>query len=215
MAQRSLLRDHHPTGPPATQLIVIGASAGGLQPLRMIVEALPTELDAAVLVVVHVSSTGTSVLPQILDRGSDLDVAAATDGAELRPGGVFVARPDRHILVERGHIRCTRDPRENGHRPAIDPLFRSAAGAYGQACCGVILSGTRDDGTAGLAEIKRRGGIALVQDPDEAEYSAMPSNARAGADVDAVLPAAAIAPELVRLAGAHAEIPEDEQEVPG
>jgi len=193
------LTEPQTTAAPPTRLIVIGASAGGLQPLRTVIEALPAQLAATVLVVVHVSATGTSVLPHILSRAGTLRVETAQDGLALRPGQLTVAPPDRHLVVEDGHVRLLRGARENGHRPAIDPLFRSAAEGYGAACCGVLLSGARDDGTAGLAEVKRHGGVALVQEPQEAQYGDMPANAIAGAAVDAVLPAAAIGPALVRL----------------
>jgi two-component system chemotaxis response regulator CheB len=197
------------TDAPATRLVVIGASAGGLAPLRTIVEALPPDFPAAVLAVIHVASTGTSVLPQILDRASHLEVLPADEAHEIRPGRLIVAPPDRHLVVEDGHVNTNRGPRENGHRPALDPLFRSAAAAYGPACCGVVLSGARDDGTAGLAEIKRQGGCTLVQDPAEALYPAMPSNALAGSAVDAVLPAAAIAAVLMQLAGGEQAFPRE------
>jgi two-component system, chemotaxis family, protein-glutamate methylesterase/glutaminase len=191
---------------PAVDVIAIGASAGGLQPLRAIVAGLPSDLPACVLVVLHIASTGTSVLPQILARVTGLEVVRAEDGVELKPGRVIVAPPDRHLLVEDGHVRLDRGPRENGHRPAIDPLLRSLGKAYDSRCAGVILSGTRDDGTLGLAELKRCGGMAIVQDPTEAEYPGMPANAMAGTDVDGVLGAAAIASALVDLARGDGEV---------
>jgi two-component system chemotaxis response regulator CheB len=200
------LTDSHVTDAPATELIVIGASAGGLQPLRAIMEALPADLNAAILVVLHIPSTGNSVLPRILARSGALEVVAAEEDVAIEPGRVIVARPDRHLLVIGGRACVDRGPRENGHRPAIDPLFRSAAAAYGAACCGVILSGTRDDGTAGMAEIKAHGGVALVQDPDEALYPGMPDSAIAGAAVDAVLPVAALAAELERLVAGRGQV---------
>jgi two-component system chemotaxis response regulator CheB len=189
--------------PSATQpvdVIGIGASAGGLQPLRAIVAALPEDFAASVLVVVHVAATGTSVLPQILGRATDLEVLPAQDDLELRPGRVVVATPDRHLTVEDGRVRTSRGPRENGHRPSIDPLLRTLAAGYGPRAAGVILSGARDDGTQGLAEIKRQGGVALVQDPAEAEYPGMPASALAAAPVDGVLAAADIAAALFDLA---------------
>lgn len=140
----------------------------------------------------HIAATGTSVLPSILDRASELPVVAATNGATLEAGWVYVAPADHHMLVEDGHIALTQTPRENGHRPAIDPAMRSAADAYGAAATGVILSGTRDDGTAGLLAIKAAGGLAVVQDPDEAVYAAMPQSALDHVEVDAVLPVARI-----------------------
>jgi two-component system chemotaxis response regulator CheB len=184
---------------PAVETIAIGASAGGLRPLQAIVAQLPGDLEACVIVVVHVSATGTSVLPQILARAGTLEVLGAEDGLELRPGRVIVATPDQHVLVDGGRVRLSRGPRENGHRPAIDPLMRSVAHAFGPRGAGVILSGARDDGTQGLAEIKRRGGIAFVQDPAECEYPSMPSNAIAATVVDAVLPASDIAAALAAL----------------
>jgi two-component system chemotaxis response regulator CheB len=188
-----------PGAAPPTKLIVIGASAGGLLPLRTIAEALPAGLAATVLVVMHVSSTARSLLPDILRRATRVGVAAATDDMIIELGQMLVAPPDRHLIVHDGHVRLTRGPRENGHRPAVDPLFRSAARFYGAACCGVILSGARDDGALGLAEVKRCGGVTIVQDPDEAPYPGMPSSAIAGTAVDFTLGAAAIGPELVRL----------------
>ena len=181
------------------EVIAVGASAGGLQPLRAIVAGLPGDFPATLLVVLHVAATGTSVLPQILGRAGEIEVVAAEDGLALRPGLVVVAQPDHHLLVDDGRVRLTRGPRENGHRPSIDPLMRSLAEGYGARAAGVIVSGTRDDGSLGLAEIKRRGGRAIVQDPEEAEYSGMPANAMAGTQVDAVLPVADIAPALVAL----------------
>jgi two-component system chemotaxis response regulator CheB len=184
----------------AVDVIGIGASAGGLGPLRQVVGGLPPDLPAAVLVVLHVAATGTSVLPDILRRSSEMEVCRAEDGLELRDGIVVVAPPDRHLVVEGQHVRLTRDVRENGHRPAIDPLLRSLARNFDGHSAGVILSGTRDDGTLGLAELKRAGGVAIVQDPEEAEYAGMPANAMAGCDVDAVLSCAEIAPALTALA---------------
>jgi two-component system chemotaxis response regulator CheB len=182
---------------PAIEVIGIGASAGGLLPLRTLVAALPQDLRATVIVVLHVAATGTSVLPQILARSTGMVVVAAEDGLPVSPGEIVVARPDRHVVVDDGIVRMTRGPRENGHRPAIDPLLRSIAEGYGAAAAGVILSGARDDGTQGLAEIKRRGGLALVQEPADAEYPSMPANAMAGTAVDGALSPAALAAALV------------------
>ncbi|HEU4976074.1 MAG TPA: chemotaxis protein CheB [Baekduia sp.] len=186
--------------PAPSSLVVIGASAGGLAPLRTIARALPPGFPGAVLVVVHLASTASSVLPQILARVSDLAVEAADDGAQLRPGRMLVAPPDRHLTVEDGVVRVTRGPRENGHRPAVDPLFRSAAEVYGAACRAVILSGSRDDGAVGMAQVKARGGVTIVQDPSQAEHDGMPAHALAATDVDLVLGADDIGPTLVRLA---------------
>lgn len=192
--------------PAPVAAIGIGASAGGLKPLREVVGALPADLPAAVFVVLHIAATGTSVLPQILQRGSRLDVVRAEDGMEVRRGRVYVAPPDRHLVVETGHeqggalrVCLTRGPRENGHRPAIDPLLRSLAAAFGPRAAGLILSGTRDDGTLGIAQIVQAGGRALVQDPDEAEYPSMPATAISASAIDAALPAAELAAALTAL----------------
>jgi len=180
-------------------IIVIGASAGGVQALCDVVEVLPPGLPAAVLVVLHLSPHGRSVLPSILARSSCLPAMHPSDGEKLQPGRIYVAPPDRHLALDDGRVRLTRNASENGHRPAIDVLFRSAARAYGSRVVGVVLTGNLDDGTAGLAAIKLCGGVAVVQDPREADYPAMPENAIANVDVDHVLPVAEIGPLLDRL----------------
>lgn len=161
---------------------------------------LPGDFSADVLVVLHVAAIGTSVLPQILDRVCPLEVLRGADGIELGRGRVIVAPPDHHLLVQDGHVVLGRGPRENGHRPAIDPMMRSVAQAYGPAAAGLILSGARDDGTLGLAQIKRAGGVALVQDPEDCEYPSMPINAMAATAVDAALPVPELAGLLAELA---------------
>jgi len=170
-----------PEARPAIQreIVVIGASAGGVEALGKLVERLPPELPAAVFVVLHVLPGGTSVLPQILDRKSRIQAAAAIDGETVERGRIYVAPPDHHMLVADGRVHLTRGPRENGRRPAVDPLFRSAAREYGQRTIGVVLSGALDDGTAGLRMISDRGGATLVQEPGEALYPSMPSSALA------------------------------------
>jgi two-component system, chemotaxis family, protein-glutamate methylesterase/glutaminase len=158
-------------------IVVVGASAGGVEALRTLAERLPPELPAAVFVVLHVLPSGTSVLAEILDRSSPLSAVAASDGDPIERGRIYVAPPDHHMLIERDRVRLTRGPRENGHRPAADPLFRSAARAYGRRVVGVVLSGALDDGTAGLKLITQAGGEALVQDPADALYPSMPQSA--------------------------------------
>jgi two-component system chemotaxis response regulator CheB len=174
-------------------LVVIGASAGGVETLRRVVADLPTDLPAAFCVVVHIAPGSPSALAKILSRGGPLPCRPAQDGATLRPGEILVAPPDRHLEVEDGHVRLTVGPRENGHRPAVDTLFRSASRAFDGRVIGVVLSGTRDDGSAGLAVIKSRGGGAIVQDPQEALYGGMPASALANVRVDAVVPSEQIA----------------------
>jgi two-component system chemotaxis response regulator CheB len=184
-------------------VVVVGASAGGVEALRNLVGALPREFGAPVLIVLHVPSTG-SVLPQILDRAGPLRARHAEDGKPLEPGFIYVAPPNCHLVVEYGVAFLNRGPHENGHRPAIDPLFRTAAAAYGEHATGVILSGALDDGTVGLLAIKNAGGATLVQDPEEALYPSMPSNAIAHVRPDYVLPVNDIADTLVRLVEASA-----------
>jgi two-component system chemotaxis response regulator CheB len=184
---------------PTRDLIVIGGSAGSLDVLKMLVRGLPPDLPAALCITRHITSHAPNVLPQILAKHATLPTLSAVDGAELRPGHIYVAPPDHHLLVAPGHVRVTRSATENRFRPAIDPLFRSAALAYGPRVVGVILSGALDDGTAGLWAVKQRGGIAIVQDPQEAQHSSMPQSAMTYVPVDYCLAAAAIAPRLIHL----------------
>jgi two-component system chemotaxis response regulator CheB len=174
--------------PAGRDIIAIGASAGGVQALCSVIESLPPGLEAAVFVVLHVAPHGRSALPAILSRSSCLPAVHPADGEEVQPGRVYVAPPDRHLTIEEGRIRLSRNASENGHRPAIDVLFRSAARAYGPRVVGVVLTGNLDDGTAGLAAIKRCGGAAVVQDPKDADYPSMPESAIANVRVDHVAP---------------------------
>ena len=182
------------TGRPlgAADLVVVGASAGGGSALEDLVAGLAPTMRAAVLVVLHVPATGVSVVPDVLRRAGAVDVDAAVDRMPLRRGRVLVAPQDRHLLVDGATVRLSRDARVNGHRPAIDPLFESAARAFGPRVLGVLLSGTLDDGVAGLGAIREAGGVAAVQDPDEAAHSGMPRAAIAAGVVDHVLPVAAL-----------------------
>jgi len=178
-------------------IIVIGASAGGLQPLRLILSGLPADLPAAVFVVLHVGAS--SHLTQILARHTALPVHAATSGTTIEPGHVYVAVPNCHLLLHDQHLLLRRGPRENLTRPAIDPLFRSAACTFARHVIGVLLSGTMNDGTAGLIAIKRCGGLAVVQNPDDAAYPEMPNSALHHVLVDHVVAAADMPPLLSRL----------------
>jgi two-component system, chemotaxis family, protein-glutamate methylesterase/glutaminase len=189
-------------------LVVIGASAGGVEALKAVASRLPRDLPAAVCIVLHIAPTSTSALAVILARAGELPCRPATDGEVLRPGHILVAVPDHHLIVEDGTARVTVGPRENNHRPSIDTLFRSAAHAHGRGVVGVVLSGTRDDGSAGLALIKSHGGAAVVQDPEDALYPGMPSNAIAHVAVDAVAPAALVADAIVALVHG-APLPDD------
>lgn len=180
-------------------VVVIGASSGGVEATRDLVAGLPPDLPAAVFVVIHVLQGAPSVLPRILDRAGPLEAVHPEDGEPVGRGRVYVAPPGRHLLVERDRIRLSYGPKENRHRPAVDALFRSAAVAYGPRCVGVVLTGARDDGTAGLMAIKRRGGVAVVQDPTDALFDGMPGSALRHVDVDHCLPLENVPPLLARL----------------
>jgi two-component system, chemotaxis family, protein-glutamate methylesterase/glutaminase len=185
---------------PVRDIVVVGFSAGGIEPLLRLVEALPADFPGAVFVVHHFPPQSVSALPHILQRATALDVVQAVDGDDIVPGRICVARPDQHLVLTGGRVRCTNGPREQGHRPGIDPLFRSAARTFGSRVVGVILSGTLDDGTVGLVEIKARGGLALVQEPEEAAYPGMVMSALRNAAVDRVAPARELAAILDRVA---------------
>lgn len=192
-------------------LVVIGASVGGMEALTRIFSDLPAGFPAAILVVTHVGARN-SLLPELLARTSALPVRHAQDREPIGPGRILLAPPDQHLLVTiaAGHatVELTRGPRENHTRPAIDPLFRSAAAALGPQVVGVILSGYLDDGTAGLQAIKACGGIALVQEPGEAAAPSMPQSALRHVAVDRCLPIAGIAPALLALvSGQPAPLP--------
>ncbi len=185
---------------PGRDIIVVGASAGGVEALMGFARCLPRNLPAAVFVVLHLPSDAKSVLPQILDRAGPLPAARAVDGESIEHGRIYVAPPDFHLLLEPGRVRLSRGPRENHHRPAVDPLFRSAARFYGPRVVSVVLSGTLDDGASGTFAVKMRGGVAIVQNPAEALFSSMPESAATYAEVDRSLPVAEMGPLLARLA---------------
>jgi two-component system chemotaxis response regulator CheB len=185
---------------PGRDIIVVGASAGGVEALATLARGLPADFPAAMFVVLHVPPHGTSVLPKIISRAGRLPATHAWDGESIRPGRIYVAPPDRHLLLKLGHVRVVRGPTENSHRPAIDPLFRTAARCFGRRVIGVVLSGLLDDGTAGLLAIKERGGIAVVQHPDDALFPSMPRSALDNVDVDHAVPIAELAALLLRLA---------------
>ena len=173
---------------PSSKIVVIGASAGGIEALGELVRALPADFGAPILVVLHIPRDVPSLLPAVLARAGTVKTKTAEDGERVRNGTLYAAPPDRHLVIEAdGTLRTPRGPRENRHRPAVDPLFRSAALAYGPDAIGIILSGSLDDGTAGLLAIHQRGGITIVQDPKEAAYPGMPESAIANVEVDHVL----------------------------
>lgn len=189
--------------PPATgrqhhDIVVFGASTGGVEALALLVQALPRDLPAAIFVVLHLSPEVPSHLPEILNRHSRLPARHPRDGEPIQLGHIYVAPPDRHLLLEGGVVRVVRGPRENRHRPAVDPLFRTAALAYGPRVIGVVLTGALDDGTAGLYAIKQRGGVAIVQDPRDAMIASMPESALEYVAVDYCVPLHELAPLLAR-----------------
>jgi two-component system chemotaxis response regulator CheB len=180
-------------------IIVIGASVGGVEALSSLVAQFPEDLAATIFVVQHISPTVISQLAQILDRAGPLLASMAQDCESFESGHIYVAPPDHHLLVKQGYLRVTRGLRENRVRPAIDPLFRSAAVAYGARVIGIVLTGLQNDGTSGLLAIKRCGGIAMVQDPTDALYPDMPLNALEQVEVDYCVPVLKMGAILYRL----------------
>ena len=184
---------------PRHDVIVIGASAGGVEALITLVGSLPADLPAAIFLVLHIPAQSPSLLPDILNRVGPLHALHPVDGQTIQYGHIYVAPPDHHLMIEEGIVRVIRGPKENRHRPAIDPLFRSAARTYGTRVVGIILTGSMDDGTAGLLAIKRRGGKTIVQDPQDALFSSMPQSAIAHVEVDHVMPLSDMGPLLTQL----------------
>ena len=166
-------------------IVVIGTSAGGLEALDELVGRLPTDLRAAIFIVQHMAPhhSGEPLLRR-LSRHQAFQPKLARHGEFFKPGRIYIAPPDSHLLVKATKMLVTKGARENRHRPGIDPLFRSAAAAHGARVIGIVLTGMLDDGTAGLIAIKKCGGVAVVQDPREAAYSGMPISALDHADVD-------------------------------
>ncbi|MFL5341818.1 MAG: chemotaxis protein CheB [Gemmataceae bacterium] len=180
-------------------IIVVGTSSGGVEVLVQLVGGLPGGLPATIFVVCHFPSNWRSVLPDILSRSGPLLAQHARDGDATHPGHIYVAPPGSHMLVEDGRVRLSNGPRENNHRPAIDPLFRSAARVYGRRVVGVVLTGALSDGVAGLLAVRAAGGVAVVQDPKDARVPSMPLLAMQVAGADFVVPAHALAARLVEL----------------
>jgi two-component system chemotaxis response regulator CheB len=195
---------------PTTDIVVLGASAGGVEALSRLVSALPADFPAAIFVVIHFPESSISALPSILSRRGPLKAKHALDGERIEQGTIYVAPPGRHMLLGQDRIRLVVGPRENGNRPAIDPLFRTAARAYGPSVIGVLLTGMLDDGTIGMSAIKRHGGVTIVQDPADAMFGDMPRNALQLVNVEYVLPLDRIAPTLAELVGRETPAWEEE-----
>lgn len=181
------------------RIIVVGTSAGGVEALQVIARGLPADLPAAILIVMHCSPQGPYLLPNILGAAGPVVVAATVDGALIESGKIYIAPPDHHMLVNGNRLCLSKGPKENRSRPAIDPLFRTAAAAYGSRVIGVVLTGGLDDGTAGLSAVKESGGTTIVQDPADALYPSMPTSALKYVGADHTVPLVEIAPLLTLL----------------
>lgn len=194
---------------PARGIVTIGASAGGIEALQRLMGALAGDLSAAVCLVLHIPATSHSVLAQIIGRQTTLAVTPAAGGERLQEGHVYVAPPDRHLRVHGGRLELDRGPKENGVRPAVDPLFRSAAVAYRERAIGVVLSGALSDGAGGASAIADAGGAVLVQDPADAAVPSMPESALAAVPAAVAMSATELAGEIARRA---AQFPESAPE---
>ena len=203
MAKNSLPNKEKDNGMDAANefrhVVVMGASTGGFEAFKRIVKDLPPDFETPVFMVWHMSPDVLGVLPQVLNRVNKIYAAHPYDNEKIISNRIYVAKPDHHLLLNDGRIRITRGPKENRFRPAIDPLFRSAAYSYGPGTIGVVLSGALDDGSAGLWTIKDYGGVAVVQDPSDAEVSSMPDNAIQQVTVDHIVPVSRIGELLVHL----------------
>ena len=195
-------------------VIVVGASSGGVEVLTKLVEGLPEDLPAAVFIVLHVRPDAPSRLPTILNRAGQLPAAHAVNEEPIRRGRIYIAPPGMQTYVQRGRIAVRRGPQENDHRPSIDALFRTAAHHYGPRVIGVVLSGLLDDGTAGLLAIKKAGGTTVAQHPQDAQFPDMPANAIEAVGPDFILPIRDLAPMLVELSATDVEVSSLPSEVP-
>ena len=180
-------------------IVVIGCSVGGVEALQTIVAGLPENFPAAIFVVLHISPQTHSLLPEILNRAGKLSAKHPIQGEQIKRGRIYIAPPDHHLIIEDGRIVLSRGPKENRHRPSVDPLFRSAARAYGRQVIGIILTGSLDDGTVGLQAVKKVGGVTIVQDPEDAFCPDMPRSAMDHVKTDYVVPASQIPALLAEL----------------
>ena len=190
---------HDDRGSACHDIVVVGASAGGVEALRRLIAAIDDDFLGSMFVVLHLPTNAHSFLPTILSRAGSLPVHHAVDGRQPEHGNVYVAPPDVHLLLKPAGMQLTRGPTETGHRPAIDPLFRSAAETYGSRVIGIVLSGVLDDGSNGLLAISGHGGLAVAQSPEDALYPSMPQSAIDNVPVDVVAPADEIGRVLARL----------------
>ncbi|WP_237683019.1 chemotaxis protein CheB [Mycolicibacterium agri] len=205
MAEQSGSNNGAPVG-----VVAVGASAGGVEALTHFAAQLPTDLPFAVLVALHMPPTGPSVLARIIGRAGPLPAVTATDGMHIEPGRIYVAAPNRHMLVHDHRVLLSEGPTENGHRPAINALFRSVALNFGPRAVAVLLSGVLDDGVLGAAAIRSRGGTVVVQDPAEAMFPAMPANALNAGVVDYTAAVSDMGPLLKQLSEKKIEEPDME-----
>ena len=189
-------------------IVVVGASAGGVEALLELARNLPHDLPAAVFVVIHSPPTARSQLPKLMSRAGMMPAAHADDAEPIEHGRIRIAPPGLHLLVKRGHVRLLQGPSENGHRPAIDPLFRSAAAAYGPRVVAVALSGVLDDGSTGAEAVETAGGTVLIQHPDEAAYPDLPLHVQERATSAEALPVVDIARRITELASTSVDAPE-------
>jgi two-component system, chemotaxis family, protein-glutamate methylesterase/glutaminase len=190
---------------PKHDIIVIGTSAGGVEALQELVSGLSADLAASVFVVMHLPPRVKSVLPAILSRSGKLPAIHPGNGGAIEQGVIYIAPPDHHLMIERDHIHLSLGPKEQHHRPCVNVTFRSAAAAYGDRVVGVVLTGELDDGTAGLWEVKRRGGIAVVENPEDAPFPSMPLSALREVEADYTVSLTEMGPLLSRLAAGEVE----------
>jgi len=180
-------------------IIVIGGSSGGITAAKTLLAEIPATFSATIFIVIHVAHNSPRALADMLDRASNIPVSYAEDGGQFLKGHAYLAPPDQHLLLKRTRMSLVHGPKENGFRPAVDPLFRSAAENFGPRCIGIVLSGNLDDGSAGLVAIKECRGLAVVQDPDDAEVPSMPRSALKCVDVDYKVPAEGMGHLLAQL----------------
>ncbi|WP_245652275.1 chemotaxis protein CheB [Rufibacter tibetensis] len=190
-------------------IVVIGSSAGGVTALLEFAKSLPADFPAPIFVVQHVAPHTHSILPDLISRVSPLKAKYPVNGEKYKPGFIYMAPPDHHLLVEGDKVLVTKGPKENKFRPSIDALFRSAAYVHGPRVIGVVLTGYLDDGTSGLWSVQRLGGITVVQDPKDAPFPDMPSNALEFVEADHIVPLAGLASLLVRLTTEAALSPQE------